>query len=328
MSTARVIAIWSTGCRYVATTPGGWVQRRGMRPPDLPSALLTEPFTTATARRLGVSGGVLAGPRVRPILNGVHELVPDEVALPARARVQRVLAAAQLVITDVVASCTTACLLFGLPVPDPSHRAHVCSGRQVRRCELISHRRRLDGSIDLEGIAVTTPVQTFIDVGLEVGAGWHLAIGDAMVTKGLMTAPEIRRAVTDMASTRGILIARRTAALVRSGSESPMESLLRWTIIDDGLPEPAVHARVLDQGGWLARVDLSYPSQHIAIEYQGDQHRSDKRQWRGDIGRTRALQSAGWLVILASADDIARPHSVLTSIRAALVDRGWRPHAT
>jgi hypothetical protein len=154
---------------------------------------------------------------------------------------------------------------------------------------------------------------------------WHLAIGDAMVQKGLLTEVEIRGALIDMSSTRGILAAKRTAALVRSGSESPMESLLRWAIIADGLPEPAVNARVFDEGGWLARVDLSYPDQLIAIEYQGDHHRSDKRQWRGDIGRTRALQTAGWLVIFASADDIARPHSLLTSIRAGLTDRGWRP---
>jgi hypothetical protein len=46
---------------------------------------------------------------------------------------------------------------------------------------------------------------------------------------------------------------------------------------------------------------------------------------RSDIGRTRALQAAGWLVIFASADDIARPHSVTASIRAGLTDRGWRP---
>jgi hypothetical protein len=302
----------------------GWVHRRCMRPADLPSALFAGPFTTATARQRGVSGTVLAGNRVRPVLNGVHELVSG-VTLSERDSVRRLVAAAQLVIDDAVASCTTACLLWGLPIPLASRRVHVCSGRQVRRRELVSHRRRLDGSIDLDGAAVTTPVRTFIDVGLEVGRGWHLAIGDTMVQRGLLTTAELRRALTDMPSTRGILAARRTAALVRSGSESPMESLLRWSIVADGLPEPAVNGRVLDEGGWLARVDLSYPDRLIAIEYQGDQHRSDKRQWRRDIGRTRTLQAAGWLVIFASADDIARPHGVLASIRAGLTERGWRP---
>jgi len=259
-----------------------------------------------------------------PSSTGVHELAPEDVS-SERDRLRRLLTATRLVVADAVASCVTACVLWDLPVPAMSQRAHVCSARHVRRNELLAHRRSVDGSIDLDGIAVTTPVQTFIDVGLEVGAGWHLAIGDAMVQKGLLTADELRQMVIALPSTRGISAARRTAALVRSGSESPMESILRWAILAAGLPEPAVNARVLDDGGWLARVDLSYPAQRIAIEYQGDQHRSDKRQWHGDISRTRGLQTAGWQVIFASADDIARPHSVLMSIRTGLADRGWVP---
>lgn len=134
-----------------------------MRSIDLPSALVTDPFTTAGARRLGVSGDVLSGHRVRAVLKGVHELVPEG-PISERERLRRLIAAAQLVVPDVVASCTTACLLWGLPVPTMSRWAHVCSGKQVRRAELVAHRRCLDGSIDLDGIAVTMPVQTFMDV--------------------------------------------------------------------------------------------------------------------------------------------------------------------
>jgi hypothetical protein len=299
-----------------------------MRPFDIPPALLRPgPFTTAAARDHGMGRRVLAGNRVRPVLRGVHELAPADQAPSDRDRLRRVLVAAQLVVPDAVASCLTACLLWDLPIPAPPPRAHICSARQVRRAELLAHRRSVDGWIRRDGVAVTTPAQTFIDVGLEVEARWHLAIGDAMVQSGLLTVHELRLAVAARPGARGIKAARATASLVRPGSESPMESLLRWAILADGLPEPAVNARVLDDGGWLARVDLSYPDQRIAVEYQGDHHRSDKRQWRGDIGRTRALQAAGWLVILASADDLARPHSVMASIRAGLLDRGWRPSA-
>jgi hypothetical protein len=296
-----------------------------MRPVDIPPALRTGPFTTAVARGHGVGRRVLAGNRVRPVMRGVHELIPVDQATSGRDCLRPILAAVRLVVPDAVASCLTACSLWELPIPAPPRRAHICSARQVRRAEVLVHRRSVDGWILRDGVAVTTPVQTFIDVGLEVSQGWHLAIGDAMIQAGLLTADDLRVAIAARSSARGIRAARSTAALVRAGSESPMESLLRWTIIADGLPEPAVNARVLDDGGWLARVDLSYPDQLIAIEYQGDQHRSDKRQWRSDIARTRALQAAGWLVIFASADDIARPHGILASIRAGLLDRGWRP---
>lgn len=144
---------------------------------------------------------------------------------------------------------------------------------------MLAHRRAVDGQIGIDGIAVTTPIQTFIDVGLEVDPCWHLAIGDAMVARGLLTADGLRAGLTDRPGRRGILAATCTAALVRAGSESPMESLLIWAIVADGLPEPLINGRVMDaDGGWLARVDLSYPEPRIAIEYQGDQHRSDQRQ--------------------------------------------------
>jgi len=148
-----------------------------------------------------------------------------------------------------------------------------------------------------------------------------------MVHKGLLTADDLRQKVNAVPTARGIVAARRTAELVRAGAGSPMESLRRSALVADGLPEPLRNLRVLDDGGWLARVDLSYPDHRIAIKYQGDQHRSDQRQWRGDIGRTRALQAARWLVIPACADDIARPHGVLASIRTALRDRGGVPGA-
>jgi hypothetical protein len=294
---------------------------------DIPAELRTGPFTTTTARDSGVSRHVLSGLRIRRVAQGVHELARDDEDLSERDRLRRVLLAAQAAAPDAVASCLTACAIWDLPVPVwPSH-AHVCCARQIRRAGIRAHRRLVEGAMTRHGILVTSPVQTFLDVGLEVDAGWHLAIGDAMVAKRMLSADGLRNALAARPPVRGIRAARSTASLVRSGSESPMESLLRWSILADGLPEPALNARVLDDGGWLARVDLSYPDRCIAIEYQGDHHRSDKRQWRGDITRTRALQSAGWLVIFASADDIARPHGIVSSIRAGLIDRGWRPDA-
>ncbi|WP_147375385.1 hypothetical protein [Jiangella rhizosphaerae] len=46
---------------------------------------------------------------------------------------------------------------------------------------------------------------------------------------------------------------------------------------------------VIDEtGAWLARPDLSYPHLKIAIEYDGDHHRTDQRQWRHDKVPRRA----------------------------------------
>ena len=40
----------------------------------------------------------------------------------------------------------------------------------------------------------------------------------------------------------------------------------------------------------------------MAVEYDGDQHRTDRRQWREDRERDAALRAEGWEVIRVTAD--------------------------
>src|SRR5690348_18197860 len=67
-------------------------------------------------------------------------------------------------------------------------------------------------------------------------------------------------------------------------AESPMESRLRWLLLDAGLPAPEVQQDLYDNSGdFLGRADLYYPGAHLVIEYDGGNHRDrlvsdDRRQ--------------------------------------------------
>ncbi len=76
-----------------------------------------------------------------------------------------------------------------------------------------------------------------------------------------------------------------TAALVRHGVDSPMESRLRLLIVLAGLPEPEVGRTVYDaDGGWLIR-------------------------------RRENLERVGWLVRVITAADVLRaPETVVARI--------------
>jgi very-short-patch-repair endonuclease len=65
------------------------------------------------------------------------------------------------------------------------------------------------------------------------------------------------------------------------------------------------------------------PDLRIAIEHDGDIHRTDRRIWRRDIARRRSLEALGWRVITWTADDTRDPASVIAAVRAAR-DRGPR----
>ncbi|WP_432885786.1 hypothetical protein ACQPYH_02155 [Kribbella sp. CA-245084] len=126
---------------------------------------------------------------------------------------------------------------------------------------------------------------------------------------------------------RGIRLAREAAALVRSGVDSPMESRLRLLLILNGLPEPRIGYVVNDSaGGWLATPDLSYPELRFAIEYDGQHHLVDARQWRQDIRRRENLEREGWLVrVITSYDLLHAPGTVVARISQDLHTRRY-PH--
>ncbi|MGW8483100.1 endonuclease domain-containing protein [Microbacterium sp. NPDC055903] len=109
----------------------------------------------------------------------------------------------------------------------------------------------------------------------------------------------------------------------REGVESPKETTTRLALIDAGLPEPAVQHQVTTEGRFVARVDLAYVDAKIAIEYEGDGHRTSKEQWRTDIARQRELERLGWIVIRITEQDLTHGALPLVSaVTAALAARG------
>ena len=65
--------------------------------------------------------------------------------------------------------------------------------------------------------------------------------------------------------------------------------------------------------------DLVYPEERVWIEVEGDQHRTDRKQWRTDVVRHERLADFGWRVIRVTADDEAvRPHETVERAGKAL----------
>src|SRR5690606_13013093 len=76
-----------------------------------------------------------------------------------------------------------------------------------------------------------------------------------------------------------------------------------------------------DSGG-PRYIDLAYPTWRIGVEYQGDNHRRDKRRWREDQARRDSLASVGWDLRYLTASDIEAPRRFLTALRRSFVRAG------
>ena len=101
-----------------------------------------------------------------------------------------------------------------------------------------------------------------------------------------------------------------------------METRARLAFVEAGLPEPELNATVSGPDGhFLARVDFLWREAGVVVEYEGDQHRTDRRQWQNDIARVRLLEESGVRVIRITSLDLfdASRLRVLVALLRSLV---------
>jgi very-short-patch-repair endonuclease len=108
----------------------------------------------------------------------------------------------------------------------------------------------------------------------------------------------------------------RTAlSLMDGGAQSPKESWLRLVLIDAGLPRPVTQIRITDRN-LVAYLDMGWEQLMVAVEYDGEQHRTDRSQYVKDIRRAEMASRLGWNVIRVINED--RPNLVVQRAREAL----------
>jgi len=276
----------------------------------------SRPFTTADARRAGISPDILRGPRFRPLFRGTH------VAAEVEPTVVTWIAAALLLLPwDAAVSHSTAMRLYGVDPPDLSVLEFSTNTRHPRRIPgLVLHRRR--GTLhprDVQGFPTLGPDRTFVDMALRLRLPALVALGDHLVHRGLTTIDDLR-AYVDLRHLDGVRRARRIVPLVRAGAESPPETLVRLMLRFARLPEPEVNGVIADTlGQFLARGDLVFRAWKVVVEYDGAHHRTDAHTWAHDLRRRELLEAAGWIVIVITATDLSRPTEVVTRVHEALV---------
>lgn len=185
----------------------------------------------------------------------------------------------------------------------------------------------------LDGVAVVDPVAALFTCAGALTVIEAVVMIDALLTSAsdypdrrpglpIVSAEEIAERLETWRAFPGSRTIRSALPLARAGAESPKETETRLLITAAGLPEPAVQHEVFHQRRLIARVDLAYPELKIAIEYEGDGHRTSKEQWRRDIRRQRDLEDRGWIVIRLTQHDLgAGAGALLTRIRRAILAR-------
>jgi hypothetical protein len=174
------------------------------------------------------------------------------------------------------------------------------------------------------GLPVTTRARTAFDLARHLPRDQAVARLDALLWVSHIPRQDIMQIAERYPGTRGLRRLRCALALADGGAASPQETRLRLLFADAGLPRPATQLPVVGAHGRLIRMlDMAWEKYLVAAEYDGDQHRTDRRQYVKDLRVMPVLQGMGWDVIRVVREDHDR--EVVDRARSALMSRGWRP---
>lgn len=240
--------------------------------------------------------------------------------------------AAALLFPEGVLGGWTAASLHGVAFT-AGHPVEIWLPAKRRRQGLIVRRGRLDADevAVVDGLPVTTPVRTALDLARYCDGDQAIAVVDQM----LRASPD-RRAVTttdemmthlDASSNffRGRRV-REVLAEADGRAESPWETYTRLLLHRSGYTTLIPQVPAL---GGYARVDLGDAARRVGVEYDGAHHRTGG-QHKADVERWNALRfDDGWDIVLATSRDVQRaPQRLLRRVDAALRRRGWMPEAS
>jgi very-short-patch-repair endonuclease len=227
----------------------------------------------------------------------------------------------------------TAARLWGIPLPlgslstgaievsTPHHssraRGRGVAGREHDPARVVSRLVR--------GLPVLAPADTWCS--LRLSAPDLVAAADFLVTGSpplklapLCTLDDLDDAMRSRAHVPGIVSLRTARGLVREGSWSRTETLLRLVLTLAGLPEAKLNYRVA-RG---AVIDLAWPHFKFGIEYDGEFHRESSR-FAADIRRQEAVHDIDWQLMRVTKYDLFdQPEAMVNRARARLIARGAR----
>jgi hypothetical protein len=276
-------------------------------------------FTLADARRAGLTRRQLQGTSWRRIGRETYvwaqlcqspllELEAIRRQLPERAAF----------------SGTTAAWLHDLGVgkgsPAQVTAATECSFAAPRGT--VVRRAQLDPAdvVDVRGLPATSVLRTLRDISVELPLGDAVVAADVALHRGLTNLFELGSYVRRIAGRSGSARLRRIVALAEPLAESPMETRLRLLLVLAGLPRPEAQVTLNDdQGLFVARPDLFYRGQRLALEYDGSTHRDSIA---GDNRRQNRLVEAGYTVLrFTAADVLGAGDLVVAQVKRALTSK-------
>jgi hypothetical protein len=295
------------------------------KPRPLPPAL-RDAFTYAEGLARGATPRRLRNPDIASPFRGSRaNFVTNDVQSLARAY-------SPLLGPNRYFSHLTAAQLLGLRMPEhfileSIHVTSLFPTRAVRRRRVTGHQTQRSECVTVNGLRVSTPLGAWLECAEYLGVDDVVIMGDSLVRRRspLATIDKLRAAAASFRGRRGAATIAGAVTLVRENTDSARETILRLVLGRAGFPEPEVNGVIVNSfGQTIAHGDLVFRAYRTVLEYEGDHHRTDERQFDIDIERLDGLAEEQWRVIRVSKGLLRRRATLLGKVETALRAGGWR----
>lgn len=269
-----------------------------------------QPFIGSRAVRRGALTRRTLARDYRPIFRDVY--LARDVELTARLRAQ-----AGWLESGAPLCGLSAAAMFGTRWLDSQQPAEILRANRRSPAGMIVRSWAVypDELCVVDGITLTTPARTAFDIGRTQPAPQAIPVVDALLNATGIKPVDVVAVADAHPGIPGVARCRQILELVDGGAESPQESRLRLLLVRAGLPPPETQ---IEFRKLRIRVDMGWTQWKVAVEYDGIQHWTDRRQRSWDIDGIALLEASGWSVVRVSAELMSRPQVIIDRVLAKL----------
>jgi very-short-patch-repair endonuclease len=184
----------------------------------------------------------------------------------------------------------------------------------------------LEDRVLIDGIAVTSPIRTLIDLARRESAARLTTVIDGALRDRLIVEEALLRRIAQI-RTQGRYGIPKLLAVIEGvettrGGQSWLERRYLQLAAAGGLPRPETQRRLGRVDGRLIRVDCYYPDVDLVVELLGYRWHRSRAQMQRDAQRVNRLQLDGRLVLQFTYDQVTLgPQVVLATVVEARCKR-------
>lgn len=178
--------------------------------------------------------------------------------------------------------------------------------------------------LELDGMPVTTPVRTVVDLGASNKWVVEHALEQGIRLQ-LFTLRDVESFVARVGKRgrRGVGVIRPLLRARRrwdAATESVLEDEFRKVVVGAGLPSPISQHVVRDESGrFVCRSDFAYPAERVLIELDSEAHHLDRMTFRRDRMKQNRAVVLGWTVLRFTWWDVVEsPERVCDDVATAI----------